>query len=123
MGGFLDGTCPKPDEFITKTVTESEGSITKTKQVVNPLDTAWRRPDRLLRGWVVGTLSEEVLGVSVGLETLVEVCKSFAEHCDHNAQDREFFLMQELHLQSCGSYFFLSFFQGQIQRKYINKNC
>ena len=30
---------------------------------------AWRRVERLLRGWIIGTLSEETLGLVVGLDT------------------------------------------------------
>ena len=34
---------------------------------------AWHKSDRLLRGWIIGTLSEEALGLAVGLETTYSV--------------------------------------------------
>lgn len=30
---------------------------------------AWRKANRLLRGWIIGTLSRETLGLIVGLDT------------------------------------------------------
>ena len=30
---------------------------------------AWRKIDRLFLGWIIGTLSEETLGLVVGLDT------------------------------------------------------
>ncbi|GAY61459.1 hypothetical protein CUMW_210160, partial [Citrus unshiu] len=43
---------------------EAEASTTKQDYVMNYDYTMWRRLDRLLRGWIVGTLSEEVLGLA-----------------------------------------------------------
>ena len=33
----------------------------------------WRRSDRLVKGWLTTTLSEEVLGIVIGLSTAAEV--------------------------------------------------
>jgi hypothetical protein len=34
---------------------------------------SWRKSDRLLRGWIIGTLSEEALSIVVGVETTYDV--------------------------------------------------
>ncbi|GLT92407.1 hypothetical protein SLE2022_102460 [Rubroshorea leprosula] len=60
MQGFLDGEYVMPAAKITPTdSTDAEGP----KEVPNPAYISWRRSDRLLRGWITGTLSEEVLGI------------------------------------------------------------
>jgi hypothetical protein len=33
----------------------------------------WRKADHLLRGWIIETLSEETLGLAIGLETAYAV--------------------------------------------------
>ena len=63
----------------------------------------WRRSDRLLRGWIVGTLSEEVLRV-VGLKTSVAVWRVLSEYFGRNTKDREFFLMQKMHMHNKQNY-------------------
>ncbi|KAL9460032.1 hypothetical protein AB3S75_003264 [Citrus x aurantiifolia] len=80
MGGFLDGTCPEPAEFILKSTIEAEASTTKQESVMNSDYIMWRRSDRLLRGWIIGTLSEEVLGLAVGLETSATIWKVLSEY-------------------------------------------
>ena len=38
-----------------------------------PAFVRWRKSDRLVKGWLTATLSKEVLGIVVGLNTSVEV--------------------------------------------------
>lgn len=104
MGGFLDGTYPEPAEFVLKSTVEAEASTTKQEYVMNYDYIMWRRSDRLLRGWIVGTLSEEVLGLAVGIETSAAVWKALSEYFARNTKDREFFLMQKMHLHSKQNY-------------------
>ncbi|KAK9210078.1 hypothetical protein WN944_002447 [Citrus x changshan-huyou] len=104
MGGFLDGTYLEPAEFVLKSIVEVEASTTKQENVMNYDYIMWRRSDRLLRGWIVGTLLEEVLGLSVGLETSAAVWKALSEYFARNTKDREFFLMQKMHLHSKQNY-------------------
>lgn len=104
MGGFLDGTYPESAEFVLKSTVEAEASTTKQEYVMNYDYIMWRRSDRLLRGWIVGTLSEEVLGLVVGLKTSAAVWKALSEYFARNTKDREFFLMQKMHLHSKQNY-------------------
>lgn len=80
MGGFLDGSYPKPTELITKNFAEYEWSTIKQKYLMNLDYISWRRSDILLLGWIVGTISEKVLGLTVGLETSAKVWRFLVEH-------------------------------------------
>ena len=51
-----------PDSSNTPTVETYAPRITKAY-------IAWRKADCLLQGWIIGTLSEETLGLAVGLDT------------------------------------------------------
>ncbi|GLU17155.1 hypothetical protein SLE2022_335490 [Rubroshorea leprosula] len=70
--------------------------LSNEKEVPNPIYAAWRRSDHLLCGWITGTLSKEVLGIVVGLETSSEVWKALEDHFVQSSQEREFHLMQEI---------------------------
>nr|CAD1817045.1 unnamed protein product [Ananas comosus var. bracteatus] len=47
--------------------------------VNNPNYTSWVRTDRLVKSWIMGTFSEEVLGYAVGLQTAAEVWTSICD--------------------------------------------
>ncbi|KAG5223904.1 Retrovirus-related polyprotein from transposon [Salix suchowensis] len=57
---------------------------------------AWRKTDRLLRGWIIGTLSEEALGLIVGLDTSHAVWEALKNAYAQNSQEREFTLRQQV---------------------------
>ncbi|OMO98846.1 hypothetical protein COLO4_13671 [Corchorus olitorius] len=90
MLGFLDGEFSAPAERIASEGTDSDGSK------ANPVFVAWRRSDRLLRGWITSTLSEEVLGLVVGLVSSADVWKALEAAFAQNSQEREFHLTQQL---------------------------
>ncbi|KAK2986127.1 hypothetical protein RJ640_024676 [Escallonia rubra] len=94
MMGFLDGTYEKPDEYITSSIAGAAGEKILTE---SPQFCAWRKSDRLLRGWITGTLSEEVLGLVVGLETSAEVWNTLIDSYAYNSKEREFSLCQRLY--------------------------
>ncbi|KZV38965.1 hypothetical protein F511_40717, partial [Dorcoceras hygrometricum] len=52
--------------------------------------------DRLLRGWIIGTLSEEALGLAIGQETSRSVWNALKEAHAQDSQEREFTLRQQL---------------------------
>ncbi|KZV57610.1 hypothetical protein F511_03070 [Dorcoceras hygrometricum] len=58
--------------------------------------TSWRKSDRLLRGWIIGTLSEEALGLAIGQETSKSVWDALKEAYAQDSQEREFTLSQQL---------------------------
>ncbi|KAK9281519.1 hypothetical protein L1049_004422 [Liquidambar formosana] len=70
LNGFIDATWPKP----SKTISSPNGTDTSgTKETPNLEYQYWKRSDRLLRGWITRTLTEEVLSLVVGLKTSHEV--------------------------------------------------
>uniref|UniRef100_A0A5K0WJW0 Retrotransposon Copia-like N-terminal domain-containing protein n=1 Tax=Nymphaea colorata TaxID=210225 RepID=A0A5K0WJW0_9MAGN len=85
LQGFISGEIAASDKFI----------ITGSKQEIKPLQ--WKKLDRLLRGWITGTLTEDVLGLVVGLETTQQVWKTLEEAYALDSQERECCLLQKLH--------------------------
>ncbi|KAF8392129.1 hypothetical protein HHK36_022471 [Tetracentron sinense] len=82
----------------------TEADVADGKKVVaNPEYIVWRQTDRLLRGWITGTLSEEVLGLVVGLDTSAEVWQALLDAFSQESQEREFYLQQQLSLYRKGN--------------------
>ena len=79
--GFIDGEIIAPPEMITA---PDDSVSTGQKEIINQEFLAWRRSDRLLRGWITGTLNEDTLVIVVGLDTTKDVWiafdDSFAQH-------------------------------------------
>lgn len=74
-----------------QTPNKENTSSTITKEFI-----AWQKSDRLLRGWIIGTLSEEALGLVIGLDTSLAVWNSLKEAYAQDSQEREFTLRQQL---------------------------
>lgn len=56
--GFINGAIKKPPATLHMPNLEEE--------VQNPDYTAWNRSDQVVRSWVLGSLSEDILSVVVG---------------------------------------------------------
>ncbi|OMO62605.1 Integrase, catalytic core [Corchorus capsularis] len=91
MAALLDGSLPTPSRSI-----ETDDGET----INNPKFAEWRKSDRLLRGWITGTLSEETLGLVVGLDMAAEVWQALNDTFTGNTQEHEFALEQKLHHES-----------------------
>ncbi|KAK3038022.1 hypothetical protein RJ639_029973 [Escallonia herrerae] len=68
--GFINGTITAPPKKIT---VPDDSSPTGTKEVENEDYIKWKKTDRLLRGWILGTLNEDVLVLVHFLETAKDV--------------------------------------------------
>lgn len=68
--GFLPRETIPPPQYL-----EQDG-----KQIDNPDYASLIRTDRLVKYWVIGTLSEDVLGHAVGLKTAAQVWKALTKH-------------------------------------------
>lgn len=89
MVGHLTNDDPAPTKY-TNTTAENT-----TPQLTDAFIT-WRKTDRLLRGWIIGTLSEEALGIVVGLETAHAVWEALKDAYAQDSKEREFTLRQNL---------------------------
>ncbi|KAF3771580.1 hypothetical protein EJ110_NYTH60117 [Nymphaea thermarum] len=68
LQGFLTGDVIAPSEFIDDS---------SSQKVPNPHFIAWRKTDRLIKGWITSTLSESALGlVPVPLLLLLHLTSS-----------------------------------------------
>ena len=67
-----------------------------TTPVLTEAFITWRKSDRLLRGWIIGTLSEEALSLVVGLETTSAVWEELKNSYAKDSQEREFTLRQQV---------------------------
>ncbi|KAJ0080713.1 hypothetical protein Patl1_10265 [Pistacia atlantica] len=78
MVGHLTNEDPAPTKY-----TNAENS---TPQLTDAF-IAWRKSDRLLRGWIIGTLSEETLGLVVGLNTAHAVWETLKNAYAQDSQE------------------------------------
>lgn len=92
--GFVDGRENQPPATI------SVLAGTTSTEVPNPLYEAWLCTDHLVRSWLFGTLSEEVLGYVVGLSTSQEIWKTLAKNFNRSSLARVFELRRNLQLVS-----------------------
>ena len=56
----------------------------------------WCKEDRLLRGWIIGTLTEEAVGLVIGLESSQLVWNALKEAYAQDSQEQDFTLRQQL---------------------------
>ena len=87
LQGFINGDTTSPPQFIT---------VDETELQQNPVFLKWRRSDRLVKGWLTATLSEEVLGIFVGLSTAAEVWNALAHAFARVSPDRSLALKRRL---------------------------
>lgn len=82
--GFVNGQSLAPEATITTVVGEA--------QVVtpNPALETWRCSDQLVKSWLFGTLTEEVMGYVHNLETSREVWVALADNFNKSSVAREF---------------------------------
>ncbi|KAL0874896.1 hypothetical protein Bca101_024601 [Brassica carinata] len=92
--GFVNGAVPAPAP--TRSVIEGDVTV----QQPNPQYDAWVCTDQLVRSWIFGTLSEEVLGSVHTLQTSRDVWLSLAENFNKSSLSREFSLRRSLQLLS-----------------------
>lgn len=78
---FINEDAPIPHQEVDS----SDG-----KTVQNPDNTSWVRTDRLVKAWITGTLSEDVLGLAVGLRTSKDAWNALCTEFAQNSQAREF---------------------------------
>lgn len=56
----------------------------------------WKKLDRLLRGWIIGNLSEEALGLVISLEITTQVWQTLMEAYAQASQESHFQLQQQM---------------------------
>lgn len=91
---FVNGVVPSPP--TTRVVTRGDAQVEEP----NPLFESWLCSDQLVKSWIFGTLSEEVLGTVHTLSSSREVWFSLAENFYKSFLARDFSLHQSLQLMS-----------------------
>lgn len=86
LTSFIDGTANEPQQFLEKADT------------VNPLSSEWRKTDRMLKSWLLGTMTEEVLSLVIGLKSAREVWVRLEQASAQASKDRELQLQRQLQL-------------------------
>lgn len=90
--GFVNGGVTPPSS--THTVVNGD----TTTVIPNPQYESWFCTDQLVRSWLFGTLSEEVLEYVHNLQTSREIWVSLAENFNKSSVAREFSLRRNLQL-------------------------
>ncbi|KFK30733.1 hypothetical protein AALP_AA6G020200 [Arabis alpina] len=89
--GFVDGTTPAPAKtMMVRGVNDVEN------EVPNPDYPAWIRSDQVVRSWIFGSLSEDVLSVVAHCTTGQEVWLTIAKHFNRVSSSRLFELQRKL---------------------------
>ena len=88
MVRLLTGEKKQPNKY-TEVTTSSEEQRSISESFIK-----WQKEDRLLRGWIIGTLAEEVLGLVIGLATSQSVWSALQEAYAQSSQERKFTLRQ-----------------------------
>lgn len=108
FNGFLDRSIEIPPKWIV--VTDSE---MHEKVIPNIEYLAWKRSDRLLKGWITGPLSKEIVNHVAGLESAKGVWKALKNAYSFSTGEREFALYVQMQL--------LKRDQCESLQHYINK--
>ena len=93
--GHFTNDDPAPPQYTT----QNSNDTTNTENFVPKLTDefiAWHKTNRLLRGWIIGTLSEEALGLVVGLDIAHAVWTALKYSYAEDPQEREFTLRQQI---------------------------
>ena len=102
LQGFIIGETKPPSQFIMDA---------KSNPHPNPAFVKWRKSDRLVKGWSA-TLSEEVLGIVVGLNTSVEVWNALVHAFSRVSSDRSLAVKQRLTSMTQGTYTLAVYLRG-----------
>lgn len=90
--GFVTGQVPAPAATVTVVVDEVP------VENPNPDLEAWKCSDQLVKSWLFGTLTEEVLGCVYGLGTSRDVWVALADNFNKSSIAREFDLRRRIQL-------------------------
>lgn len=83
--GYVTGHTTQPP--ATLTVSGIDGSATQTP---NPESTKWFQTDQVVKSWLLGSFSEEILGVIIDCQTSHEVWTSLARYYNRSSSSRLF---------------------------------
>lgn len=88
---------PAPSKYTTPPAVDDPSTPTEVAEpTLTDAYITWRKADRLLRGWIIGTLFEETLGLVVGLDTASAVWEALKTTYAEDSQEREFTLRQQV---------------------------
>uniref|UniRef100_A0A5K0Y6N4 Retrotransposon gag domain-containing protein n=1 Tax=Nymphaea colorata TaxID=210225 RepID=A0A5K0Y6N4_9MAGN len=85
MEGFLTGSSHAPPSHIID-------PIDPQQLISNPKFESWRRSYCLIKGWIIGMLSENVLGLVVGLNSSQEIWSTLVDAFAQESQEQGFHL-------------------------------
>ncbi|EEF27825.1 conserved hypothetical protein [Ricinus communis] len=86
----------KDEHWSDKEVNQAVAILPKNRRIVKKFFLKWKKEDHLLRGWIIRTLTEETLGLVIGLDSSQSVWNALKEAYAPDSQEREFTLRQQL---------------------------
>ena len=89
--GYVTGQTLQPAASLT--VTGLDGSATQTP---NPESTKWFQTDQVVKSWLLGSFSEDILSLVVDCQTSNEVWLSLARYYNRSTSSRLFELQRKL---------------------------
>ncbi|XP_010490261.1 PREDICTED: uncharacterized protein LOC104768010 [Camelina sativa] len=90
--GFVNGVVKPPRETIPIR-NDTKG---KVEEISNPDFELWSRSDQVVKVWLLGSMSENVLRLVVGCSTAQEVCNTLVSHFNRTSSSSLFELQRRL---------------------------
>ena len=91
--GFVTGALKPPDPVLPTPLTTDPAAVVDT---VNPAYLSWVKSDQVVRAWLLGSLSEDILSEVVHTKTSQEVWLALAKHFNRVSSSRLFELQRKL---------------------------
>ena len=89
--GFVTGSIPEPPQ--TMNVPAINGNVVVQP---HPEYSAWNRTDQVVKSWLLGSFSEDILSVVVSCRTSLEVWMTLANHFNRVSSSRLFELQRKI---------------------------
>ncbi|XP_010431094.1 PREDICTED: uncharacterized protein LOC104715382 [Camelina sativa] len=90
--GFVNGAAKPPDE----TIPIRNNKDGRVEDILNPDFESWSRSDQVVKAWLLGSMSENVLRLVVGASTAQEVWETLISHFNRTSSSRLFELQRRL---------------------------
>ncbi|XP_010473818.1 PREDICTED: uncharacterized protein LOC104753234 [Camelina sativa] len=90
--GFVNGAVKPPAEKIPI----RNNNTGRTEDILNPDFESWSRSDQVVKAWLLGSMTENVLRLVVGSATAQEVWETLISHFNRTSSSRLFELQRRL---------------------------
>ncbi|EPS60427.1 hypothetical protein M569_14378 [Genlisea aurea] len=92
LSDHLTGEIPAPPKYIEPSPTDNTAAV----RTISAEYTQWRSSDRLLRSWLLSTISDETWPLIVGCDSVAALWKALENAFEQKSDERRFALRHQL---------------------------